>query len=558
MRIARFIVRCRAPRRVRVRAEAVDRAVRGAVVPALGRRMAGWSEVPGVVRIRQLRVQLRLSVHELAGGRFGDALAAAILAALGAALRGEAGEIIRAPDRGRWLARFIADWIGGRGEEGWAYAEFAALRASPPGAALIRLAENESPALAAALAELQAQGRLARIMAACSGAELIRLGAALSPTYGEQPTPRDLLPLAAWMAGAGASALMEAGARLATAAPALAFWLAEPAARRFTIAQIQDGLRALEILCAHVASHPWGEPPGPPVHSGGSHPPIATDLESATPRITGRALRFRPLILPLHLPDSITAWLRGVFASETQAHDPEFIRLLATLAERHPSTAQPTSPPSVPAIPSPPPPPIPATVPAWQETSAAGLLMLVAIIERLDWRARALALPGGAEAWPFVCAGLAQTTLGRPPAPRDRLDPAVAIFAGWFGEPESAALLRFVGAPPGGGPSRFVAALEVVAETPPRIWADAFQVLAAALLRAFADRLPGFSASSRPFLLKNFIELPGRLLVEENRVRVKIDFAPHWPVLRLAGADRPVEAPSWFGGRRLDIQLADE
>jgi hypothetical protein len=66
-------------------------------------------------------------------------------------------------------------------------------------------------------------------------------------------------------------------------------------------------------------------------------------------------------------------------------------------------------------------------------------------------------------------------------------------------------------------------------------------VATAAVLRAWAQWLRGFSGSSQPFLLERFVRRPGRVALSEGRARVELERRPHDIVLEMAGYLDPLE-----------------
>jgi hypothetical protein len=76
----------------------------------------------------------------------------------------------------------------------------------------------------------------------------------------------------------------------------------------------------------------------------------------------------------------------------------------------------------------------------------------------------------------------------------------------------------------------------------------AFTLLA---LRRFAQGLRGFAESSPAYLAKQFINLPGHLEIDEERVVVHFSRAPLGIVLQMAGLDGDCGPIPWLGNRHL-------
>ena len=81
-----------------------------------------------------------------------------------------------------------------------------------------------------------------------------------------------------------------------------------------------------------------------------------------------------------------------------------------------------------------------------------------------------------------------------------------------------------------------------------------FDRLANHLIREFAGSIRGFGRSSRSFVVKNFLALPGRIRVEETLLSVVFTSSPLNAVLHLSRLDDPVEEVAWLGGRRIEFE----
>ena len=78
--------------------------------------------------------------------------------------------------------------------------------------------------------------------------------------------------------------------------------------------------------------------------------------------------------------------------------------------------------------------------------------------------------------------------------------------------------------------------------------------LATHLIREFTGRIRGFGRSSRSFVVKNFLALPGRIRVEETRLSIDFASSPLNAVIHLSRLDDPVEQVSWLAGRRIEFE----
>jgi len=83
------------------------------------------------------------------------------------------------------------------------------------------------------------------------------------------------------------------------------------------------------------------------------------------------------------------------------------------------------------------------------------------------------------------------------------------------------------------------------------------ELLSHSLLADFANRLPGFAASSRQYLHDNFLACAATIEREEHRSIVTIGRAPLSLILIVAGINRQHYELSWFGGHRYELYPAN-
>ena len=79
-------------------------------------------------------------------------------------------------------------------------------------------------------------------------------------------------------------------------------------------------------------------------------------------------------------------------------------------------------------------------------------------------------------------------------------------------------------------------------------------VLAGAVCAAFRRRLRGHQSATPDTLQRRFFSTPGRLLIDDRSVRVRLDLRTYSPLLRQADLP-PVQVP-WWDNRRLTFELA--
>ena len=195
-------------------------------------------------------------------------------------------------------------------------------------------------------------------------------------------------------------------------------------------------------------------------------------------------------------------------------------------------------------------------------SDCAGLFLLVRLLACLRWPERILASSLGQASGPraitYCLAGLGLAGLGRFVEAPDRLDPGLALFAGWLDEPDLAGVRRFFAAGSPAERQELLVALLGAGETVDGrsdCWASTFDRLADHIIRSFAWEVRGFRQSSREFVVKRFLALPGRIEVGERWLSVTLASSPFHPALHLSGMDEAVEAAGWLGGRRVELQL---
>jgi hypothetical protein len=134
----------------------------------------------------------------------------------------------------------------------------------------------------------------------------------------------------------------------------------------------------------------------------------------------------------------------------------------------------------------------------------------------------------------FTLAGLALSALGRFDPEVKELDPAVALFAGFTGDPDM---------------ERMRTAFRESGR------AEELDRMAAAAVLEFGSRIRGFRKAPRQAVVRQFLARPGRIRVDEERVFVILAPNPFHIALHISGMDGPVERVPWLAGRRVDFHL---
>jgi hypothetical protein len=185
----------------------------------------------------------------------------------------------------------------------------------------------------------------------------------------------------------------------------------------------------------------------------------------------------------------------------------------------------------------------------WIVSDYAGLLLMLSTVRRLGlWRLTRtpeFVRFGERRALSFLLAGLGLNLLARWNL-EVPIEPAVALFAGMFEEPDRAGMRQFFRESDVRGIADFVQA---------GTWDEALDLGATELARNFASRVRGFRQASRDAVVKQFIRVRGRVLVEKTRLVVVLQPSPWAVALHLSSMDEPIERAEWLEERRVDFVL---
>ncbi|HTS36389.1 MAG TPA: hypothetical protein VMH04_11995 [Candidatus Solibacter sp.] len=186
---------------------------------------------------------------------------------------------------------------------------------------------------------------------------------------------------------------------------------------------------------------------------------------------------------------------------------------------------------------------------SWISSDCAGILLMLSIAQRLDlWRfsrSPALGAFGGPRVVSFLLAGVGMALVKRFDLDGP-VDPAVAVFAGMFGQPDLAAMRHFFLTADVHAISDFVKA---------ESWPAALDSAAEEMTRCFARLVRGFRNSSRDAVARQFLRICGRVLVEPRRVLVVLEPSPWAVALRISGMDGRLQRVEWMDDRSVEFVL---
>jgi hypothetical protein len=524
--IDHFVTRCRVPRGQEACGGLINQVARDLFPRECSRQLASrWPRNAGVYRLRRLLVRLTVSLEDLKESRLPALWTAAFMQSLTDALARPSApgsrEVVRAGSRAALLAMAITSLLAGEAAGSWELQEFHKFFDLGAAEAILGILGEEPDEMVPALLILTEQKGLDRLLAIFDDAGLDRLLAIFSSGIAARPSLRALQRIGRRILSQG---LPRGGLGLA------------------------DRRRALRLFLAQA-----GEP-GPVPEGLGS------------PQSIFYALMCLEALLELPLPDAPGLWAAELAAAASPArpYPPEVLDLLQEVyqhAAHRPDSLLPLAqvlgelkPLVAPGEGS-----RQASEVRWLSSDCAGLMLLVGLLDRLRWPEaflRGLGPQHGPRAVTYLLAGLGLALLGETAGSPDRLDPGLALFAGWLGEPDLRGFRSFLASTPIRERHELLldlGATKAGAEMYAQSWTATCDCLAELLVREFARRLRGFQKSSRAFLVRNFLARPGRIRVEDARLSVFLPASPFQVVLHLSGMAETVEGVGWLGGRGVEF-----
>lgn len=541
--IERLVTRCQAPRRLKLDGALVDRVAHEQFPSECACRLQPrWPGHGGVCRIRRLPVRLTVSLADLNDTRLPQLWAAAFARAMTEALARPAGsgpvEVVRAENRAEWLARFIHDLLNGNASGRWEYQEFQEYFGLSTRDAVLAVLNQQPSEIISVLVALESRGALDRLLALFDELALEQMFVAIAREMGVKQTRLSITDLLT----VGRLALAQCGPRSVLALTSRQFAL-----KLFLILRRESGLQA---------SDTWS--PRRVLHALMSLAALAQLFRSAEATEWSQDLSVVSLAEyvkePLHpVVLEVLKEVRNLVQAKRQ-NSRDKARVSSTLTELTHLVAELR--------------PLLSTTGSqnndilWISSDCAGLFLLIGVLKKLGWPERiprsSLGSSHGTRAVTYVLAGLGLAVLGRFVESPDRLDPGLALFAGWVGDPNLAGLRRFFASWSAADRLAVLAELDEGTEGTAEAtesWSTTFDYLAERVVCEFMRRVRGFRQASRSFVVKNFFALPGRISVEEKRIVVQLAPSPFHVALHISSMDESVESVSWLDGRRLEFHL---
>jgi hypothetical protein len=528
--IHKLTTRCRSPKSVPLAGALVDDAARGLLATELdGQLGPSLDRLPAVVRLKQLSITIKIPARKLSVAALANAWGRAISVALHQTLARPSIDPVISPQRYESDIAYKAAMLHHIATQGlrpvWNFPELTEWNNSSPSEAMVGILRQDAALMVRIMAEMDRHGWLDSLLAALDELSLELIMQAIAGAEGAA-------------AGLSLARLVELGrGALARGAlrPQWAFSGRRQALRlwtrlhpRFAIREVWHGLRLLlrflempallalrdpALLAGSIPFPPWCEAI---VRSGGLPSSSAKALNTLASISTGA------LVAP-PTPDNLLSVLRELqplvsTASPSLAADPTAAR--------------------------------PAGAPAqWIVSNCAGILLLASIVRRLNlWRfARTPEFTrfGGPRAFSFLLAATGMTLLGRW-TPGDEIDPAIAVFAGMFHQPDLAGMKHFFAESTPAMIADFVKGEN---------WEAILNAAATELTRSFAGRVRGFRHATREAVVKQFLRVPGRVLIEPARILAVLESTPWSVAVRISGMDEPLERVEWLDERRLEFVL---
>lgn len=518
LRIAHLETTCHIPRSHRANAEIVDRLARGRFARDLDAHLGpSLSRQAAVIRIKQLRIRVIIPASELNEASLSRAWTEAFGRALFTALAYPAGtgpfEIFRAESVAVFVAGAIRDLLNDNAVGNWRYAEFEEVFRAGVSTATTTLLTGWPQLTLPMLFELEHVGTLEKLLARLDDLTLEHLFVTLALPGDSDPAPvtiADLIAMSKLVLRRPPPKLsIVRGRSFALGLYVRAKMANEPIRSPRAVFQI---LTALGILLSDdlslLASVIQGEP-------GGHLPQPTIDLLQEV----AQEVHVRPLSPQLSHLGQVLSDLRVALKISPPASTSALAR--------------------------------------WISTEWCGLFFLAGTLVRLGWVAAWQNLPefeaGGIS--PLI-AGMALTITGEFGVLSKALEPGTALFSGYLADPDISHLKEiFQDYPREVRRKVLLAALE--SDEASETWAGTFERLSDHLLRAFASRIRGFQKSPPKSLTRTFLQRPGRIRIEEERVTIQPQASAYHVALHIAGMDEALAAIPWLGGRRLEFELGD-
>jgi hypothetical protein len=537
--IHKLSTRCRTPRGLERHGALVDDIARGMLASELQAQLGpSLDRLPAVVRLKELRVKLRIPGRNLNATSLAAAWARAFTLALHRALAYPPGDGFVSSRRHESAAAYKASLLHHLAARGlspsWEFPELEAWRGSLPAKAALGILLQDPGSIPGIVVELERRRWIEPVLALWDELSLEHVMRTIAEAEARSPALSldDLIELGSAAAAsgslrpewtfAGRRQAIRLWARLYPRFPLRGTWHGLRLLLRFLELPALLILRDPALLADPIPFPHWCEA----IVAGDllSGPmPADSPTGAALPAIRGRM----PWLSPTGRASSTRASMTGLNS------------VLERLRPLAPSAATPVASGLSRS----------GTKVKWIVSDYAGILLMLSVVQRLDlWRLidhPEFVRFGGPRALSFFLAGVGMTLVKRWSV-GDSVEPAVALFAGTFDELDLAGMRQFFS-------QASVSAVRdfVQAET----WEVALDLAATELSRSFAGRVRGFRDASRETVVKQFVRLRGRVLVEPARILVVLASTPWAVALHLSGMDESLAPVERMDYRRVEFVM---
>jgi hypothetical protein len=548
--IHKLTTRCRLPRGFQRSDTMLEDVARGRLAGELGAQLGpSLDRLPGVMRVKQLRVRVKIPARNLSAAALASAWGRAITLAVHRAIASPSGDGSISSRRYASPAAYKAAMLQHIAAKGlapcWEFPELDGWRGASPAEAALNELLSEPKQVSEIIAQLDDRGGLEPLLTKWDELSLERLMQAVA---NEDVTQRglsleNLVELGHAAASPGG---LHPGWSFAGRRQAIRLWLR--LSLRFAVRDVWHGLRLLQRCLEVPALLILRDPalltdtiPFPPWCEAIVRGDASSSAASEVARNPADLLSADNSLLRGQLP--ISSGQRRAAHSAAKPVPP-VVRVRATLPfvlemlRTHvPSAASTTAAKGSPAS------------ARWIVSDCAGMLLMLSVVQRLNlWRFTEepeFVRFGGARALSFLLAGMGMNLLGKW-QPTDPVDPIVVLFAGMFPEPDLAGMWQFFNEASVASIAEWIAA---------KSWAEALDRAAAEFAVSFASRMRGFRQSSRDAVVNQFIRIRGRVLIEDARVLVILDPSPWTVALHLSEMDEPLRRIEWLDERRVEFVM---
>lgn len=537
--IHKLSTRCRSPKTVERASALVEETARQLLPSELGDHLGpSLDRLPEVVRLKQLRVQVKVPARKLNARSLASIWARALTLSLHQALAHPPGDgasisLRRYESDVAYKAAMLHHLATQGVRPCWEFPELQQRQGASSADATASILAEDPAHIFPVMAEMELHGWLDSLLASLDELSLERIMQAVASTEAD---PAGLSLQRFLELGNAASRNGQLRRQWAFAGRRQAIRLWTRLHPRFTLRDTWHGLRLWLRFLEMPALLSLRDPAL--LADAIPYPPWCAAIVSSGATSSEPSRTLATSVAPS------TALIRpAAFSSAPRQSSAELFSILRALQPLVPSASTSLISPGAPAAAT------PGASLQWMVSDCAGILLMTLTVQRLNlWRfahTPDFKRSGGPRAFSFWLAAIGMK-LFRNWKAGDPIDPAVALFAGILGAPDVAGMREFFARTDVAAVSEFVQA---------DTWNNSFEAAATELARSFAARVCGFRRASREAVVRQFLRVRGRICVEPARVLAVLDRTPWSVALRLSGMDAPIQNIEWLEQRRMEFVL---